>query len=158
MSVLILFLLCIGAGIIAGVFFAFSSFIMKALAGQPPEHGADAMRRINVTVLNPGFLGIFMSSAILSVAAIVAAFVPWHAGRSLWMIAAGVCYLLGTFLVTMLFNVPRNERLARMTDGSQEAHRYWALYLREWTFWNHVRALAAALSAATAAMALWLMP
>lgn len=45
-----------------------------------------------------------------------------------------------------------------MTDGSQEARRYWALYLREWTFWNHVRALAAALSAATAAMALWLMP
>jgi uncharacterized membrane protein len=46
-------LVCIGAGIIGGVFFAFSVFVMKALAALPPHQGIGAMQRINVTVLNP---------------------------------------------------------------------------------------------------------
>ena len=37
----------IGSGIIAGVFYAFSSFIMKALAGVPSGEGIAAMQSIN---------------------------------------------------------------------------------------------------------------
>jgi len=35
MATLIAILVCIGAGTIGGVFFAFSSFVMKALAALP---------------------------------------------------------------------------------------------------------------------------
>ena len=45
----------LGSGLIGGIFFAFSSFIMKALARVPPTHGIAVMQSINVTVLNIWF-------------------------------------------------------------------------------------------------------
>jgi len=66
-------------------------------------------------------------------------------------VAAGLLYALGSFGVTMVFNVPRNNRLARLDAASPDAAAYWPVYVREWSFWNHVRA-AAALAAALCAM------
>lgn len=40
----------LGCGLIAGVFFAFSTFVMKGLARIPTEAGVAAMQSINVTV------------------------------------------------------------------------------------------------------------
>lgn len=54
---------CLGAATVGGVFFAFSSFVMKALAQLPPAQGLAAMQRINVVVLNPAFLGVFLGTA-----------------------------------------------------------------------------------------------
>ena len=51
-------LACVGAGTVGGVFFAFSTFVMKALAQLPARQGIAAMQRINVVVLNPLFLGV----------------------------------------------------------------------------------------------------
>ena len=53
-------LVCVGAGLVGGVFFAFSAFVMKALAELPAAQGIQAMQRINVVVLNPLFLGVFV--------------------------------------------------------------------------------------------------
>ncbi len=143
-----------GSGLIAGVFFAFSTFVMKALAQLPAAQGVAAMQRINVVVLNPMFLGAFMGTALLGLLAIGLATFDWRGPASAWMLAAGLLYALGCFGVTMAFNVPRNERLARMDAGSAEAAGYWPRYVREWTFWNHVRTFAPTLAAVCAAMAL----
>ena len=43
----------LGSALIAGIFFAFSSFVMKALARVPSAEGIAAMQSINVVVLNP---------------------------------------------------------------------------------------------------------
>ncbi len=43
----------LGSALVAGVFFAFSTFVMKALGRLQPEQGIAAMQSINVTVLNP---------------------------------------------------------------------------------------------------------
>jgi uncharacterized membrane protein len=60
----LLILVCaIGSGLIAGVFFAFSSFVMKALDRIPAAQGIAAMQSINVVVLNPLFLGVFLGAA-----------------------------------------------------------------------------------------------
>lgn len=53
----------LACALVAGVFFAFSNFVMEALARLPAEQGAAAMREINVVVLNPGFLGLSMRPA-----------------------------------------------------------------------------------------------
>jgi uncharacterized membrane protein len=58
---------------------------------------------------------------------------------------------LGSFGVTIAFNVPRNERLARLGAESSEASAYWRDYVREWSIWNHVRTVASAVSSAAAA-------
>ena len=57
------FLTCVGAAIVGGVFFAFSTFLMKALAHLPASQGVVAMQRINVVVLNPMFFGAFFGTA-----------------------------------------------------------------------------------------------
>ncbi len=111
-----------------------------------------AMQRINVVVLNRLFLGALMGTAALSAACLVMAFLPWTAPRSPLALAAALLYLLGTLGVTIVFNVPRNERLARLGD-TPEAVAYWPTYVREWTWWNHVRTVAGIAAAAIAATA-----
>ena len=150
----VLLLACIGAGTVGGVFFAFSTFVMKALSQLPAATGVAAMQRINVVVLNPLFLGAFFGTALLAIACAVVSLVAWGSPESALALAAGLVYLAGAFIVTIAFNVPRNERLAKLDPQSSEAADYWSAYLREWSFWNHVRTAAALLSAACSAGAL----
>lgn len=145
---------CVGAGLIAGVFFAFSAFIMKALAELPTEQGIAAMQRINVVVLNRPFLGVFVGTAILAVICVATAFASLGSMASVPLLAAGATYIVGSFGVTTVFNVPRNQRLARLDARSMEATAYWPVYIRKWLFWNHIRTIASAVSAACAALAL----
>jgi uncharacterized membrane protein len=147
-------LACIGAATVGGVFFAFSTFIMKAFAQLPASQGVAAMQRINVVVLNPLFLGVFMGSAVLAAACALASFFPWSAPSSPWLLAAGLLYLVGSFFVTMVFNVPMNERLGRLDAPSSEAAVYWPVYVRDWSRWNHLRTAASLASAACSAAAL----
>ena len=144
----------IGAATVGGVFFAFSAFVMKALSQLPARQGVAAMQRINVVVLSPLFLGIFLGTALLAVACVLASFLPWNAPRSPLLLAAGLLYLGGSFLVTAAFNVPRNERLARLNPESPEATTHWVAYVREWTNWNHVRTAASVASAVCSAVSL----
>jgi uncharacterized membrane protein len=58
------------------------------------------------------------------------------------MLAGGLLYFAGMFVVTMLFNVPRNNALAASDPASAAGAELWARYLREWTAWNHVRTIA----------------
>jgi len=50
----------LGCGLMAGVFFAFSSFVMNALARLTPGEGIAAMQSINVAVINPLVHGSFL--------------------------------------------------------------------------------------------------
>ena len=150
----VMLFLCIGAGIVGGVFFAFSTFVMKALAQLPASQGIAAMQRINVVVLNPLFLGVFLGTALLAAAFIAMQVFGWSTPNSRLLLVSGVLYLVGSFLVTMVFNVPRNEHLARLDPTSSQAAEYWLVYLREWSFWNHVRSIASIASAICCAGAL----
>ena len=152
---LLCLLTSLGAGLIAGVFLAFSTFVMKALADLPAAQGVAAMQRINVVVINPIFLGVFMGTALLGLVCIGAAILigRWGPTRAALLVAAGLAYVLACFGVTMAFNVPRNDRLARLRADSPEAAGYWPVYVREWTFWNHVRTLAAAFASVCSAAA-----
>lgn len=57
----------LGSGLIAGAFFAFSTFVMKALSRLPAREGIAALRSIDVVVLNAWFLGVFLGTAVLCV-------------------------------------------------------------------------------------------
>jgi uncharacterized membrane protein len=59
-------LAALGAGLVAGIFFAFSTFIMAALARLPAEGGIAAMQSINVAVLNPLFFLAFFGTAAIA--------------------------------------------------------------------------------------------
>lgn len=132
-------LTAVGSGMIAGVFFAFSTFVMKALAKLPPAQGIAAMQSINVVVINPAFMFVFLGTAVGGMAVAVGSISPPNAYR----LIGATLYVLGTFGVTMAFNVPLNNQLAKVDPASAEGAAVWADYLRKWTAWNHVRTIAA---------------
>lgn len=136
-------LAALGCGLIAGTFFAFSTFVMKALANLPPPQGVAAMQSINVVVINRWFLTAFFGPAGACVAVMIASLLRWHSPGSLYLLTGGMLYLAGTVLVTMLFNVPRNNALANVAPHTSDAATLWVSYLSTWTAWNHVRTIAA---------------
>lgn len=137
-------LAALGSAIVGGMFYAFSSFVMKALARIRPEQGVAAMAEINVVVINPSFMLAFMGTAVLCLLLALAAAAGWTPGGPL--VAAGaLLYLLGCFAVTMLRNQPMNLRLARLDEAQRAA--YWPEYVGAWTAWNHLRTAAALLAA-----------
>jgi uncharacterized membrane protein len=144
----------IGCGLIGGLFFAFSVAVMKALGRLPPAEGMAAMQAINVTILNPVFLSVFVGTAALCGLVVIASLLRWDRPGALFLLAGGGIYVVGTFLVTAAFNVPRNEKLASVAPAAPEASGLWADYLVEWTAWNHVRAVAAAAAATLLTVAL----
>ncbi len=140
--ILLVVLCALGSGAIGGVFFAFSNFVMPALARLAPGEGIHAMQAINVTVLNRLFLGTFMGTGVLSLAAIIVALLRWHGLASLCAVLAGATYVLGSILVTMRGNVPLNNALMRVTQVDALGEATWRGYVRDWTKWNSVRTVA----------------
>lgn len=144
----------LGCGLIAGVFFAFSTFVMKALSRLPSGEGIAAMQSINVTVLNPWFMVAFFGTAVACVGALISSLIRWHEPGAVYLFAGSALYLVGTLLVTIVFNVPRNESLASLTPTDPDGASLWAVYLASWTAWNHVRTVAALAAAALFSVAL----
>lgn len=137
------FLALLGSALIAGVFFAFSSFIMKALAERPAAEGIAAMQSINVVVLNRSFLGTFMGTALVSALVAVMAIANWDQPGTPWYLAGGLLYVVGTFIVTAAGNVPLNDRLKAESAEDPAAVSVWQHYLERWTMLNTIRTMAA---------------
>lgn len=150
----LVFAAAIGCGLVAGIFFAFSSFVMAALGRLPSDHGIAAMNAINVTVINPTFFLAFFGTAALCVAASAGVALRWTATGGMFVLLASVIYLVGVIGVTMLRNVPLNNALAAVPPGTPEAAALWTRYLGEWTMWNTVRTVAPVLSAVLFTVAL----
>jgi uncharacterized membrane protein len=149
------FLSALGCGLIAGTFFAFSTFVMKALGNLPPAQGIAAMQSINVVVINPWFLTIFLGTAMMCVVVVIASVLRWHDPDVPYLIVGSLLYVVGTFAVTMLANVPLNDALANVAPASSvEGARLWGRYLTSWTAWNHVRTIAALAASASLIVAL----
>ena len=147
-------LAALGCGLIAGVFFAFSTFVMKALAQQPPAQGIAAMQSINVTVINPWFMTAFLGTSVVCLILIVSSLLRWQQPSTAYLLVSALFYLIGCFGVTIVFNVPLNDALAVANPNSSEGANLWARYLTNWTFWNHIRAIAAFIAAALFTMAI----
>jgi uncharacterized membrane protein len=147
-------LAALGCGMMAGVFFAFSAFVMKALARLPAERGVAAMQAINVAAVTPAFMAALFGTAVACGALAVWAFFAWDERFAPYLLVGSVLYLVGTILLTIAYHVPRNVALARVEPHSADAQRHWTRYLSGWTAWNPVRAAAALAAAATLTIAL----
>ena len=133
----------LGCGLMAGTFFAFSVFVMPALKRLPVPQGIAAMQSINIAVINPIFMIVFMGTALLSLVLAVAALFGWKQPGAAWLLAGCALYLVGTFGVTAGGNVPLNDALAVVKPDAPNAATAWASFYGAWMLWNHVRTLAA---------------
>lgn len=126
---------------------------MNALRRLPPACGIAAMQSINVVILNPVFLSVFLGTAGLSVPAMVLAFARREPAEVWGTVAGSALYVIGVLFVTMRFNVPLNNALARVSPQSSDAAQFWNTYVSQWTSWNHVRTIAALAAALSFALA-----
>ncbi|MBX4889113.1 MULTISPECIES: anthrone oxygenase family protein [Rhizobium] len=147
----------IGSGLVAGIFFAFSTFIMTALSRIPAEQGIAAMNSVNVTILRSPFMGLFVPTAILCLVIAVLALIDWRGGASALMLTGAALYLLASFASTIIFNVPMNDALAKAAGNGAEAVQLWNTYVRDWTWWNHVRTIASLLASVAFVRALMIV-
>ncbi|MBW4550630.1 MAG: DUF1772 domain-containing protein [Aphanocapsa sp. GSE-SYN-MK-11-07L] len=138
-----IFMTALGCGLVAGVFFAFSTFIMNALARLKPAEGIAAMQSINITAINPLFMLALFGTAATCLLLAIAALLKWYQPSTAYLLVGSLLYLIGTILVTMVFNVPLNDGLAIAKPDSPEGAELWTKYLANWTFWNHVRTITA---------------
>ena len=136
----------LGSGIVAGIFYAFSSFIMGALGRLPPHEGIAAMQSINIVVINPVFFLAFFGTALLSLILGGYAVMNWGAAGAGLLFFGALFYLAGCILVTVIFNVPLNNRLAKVESASPQGAEVWQHYLVAWTRWNTVRTVAPSIS------------
>jgi uncharacterized membrane protein len=141
------FTAAIGSGLVAGIFFAFSTFVMAALGRILAEQGIAAMQSISITVLNPAFFIAFLGTGAVCLALVAGSYVWWGEASGKLVLAASLIYLVGCIGVTMVCNVPLNDALAAVSANTPEAAAVWSRYLNVWTAWNHLRTAAPLLAA-----------
>lgn len=152
--VVVTYLVALGSALVAGIFFAFSTFVMRALVRLPGAQGLAAMQSINVTVVNQWFLGVFVGTGVLSLVAMGAASLRWGEPGMLALFTGGGLYLAGSFLVTIACNVPRNRALESLAPDDPGSADAWARYASGWARWNHVRTAASLAASACFLVAL----
>ncbi|MCR4265965.1 DUF1772 domain-containing protein [Nitratireductor sp. ZSWI3] len=144
----------LGSGLLAGVYFAFSAFVMTALGRLDQATGIAAMNAVDAAIVRSLFMPVFLGTTLAAASLAVLGFLWWGEPGATALLAGGVIYVLGMFVVTVAFNVPLNDALAAVEPSSVEAAELWTRYLRDWTIWNHVRTLASMIALAAFVFAL----
>ena len=131
----------VGAILVAGIFYAFSTFVMAALARLDAGEGIRAMQAINVVVINPWAMAAMFGPALAGIAIVAMSLASGQ--RQPLSIAGALLYVIGCIGVTVACNVPLNDRLAAVASDAAAGHELWSHYLKRWTMWNSVRTAAA---------------
>ena len=148
LSVLTLFA-ALGCGVAAGVFFAFSAFVMRALDRLPTPRAVAAMQEINAAAPTPAFMAVLFGTALACGVLIPWSLFVWGGPSAVYLLVGGGLYLICAIGPTIVYHVPRNEALAKVEPRGVEAEDRWSRYRAGWTAWNHLRfagALAASAS------------
>ena len=135
----ILWFAALSVGLMAGIYFAFSFFVLQALdaAGRPA--GMAAMQSINRVIVRSPFLPLFFTSSLSCLLLAVLGVMHWDSVGAWQMAGGGLLYLAGMLVVTAFANVPLNNRLDVVDADGPEGEAMWRRYLRRWLPWNHVR-------------------
>jgi len=151
---ILLWTAAVSSGLIAGVYFAFSGFIMQSFSKLNITQSIAAMNSINKVILRSLFMPLFFGSTIASVLLIIFSLIHWSEAGSLIALVAGATYFFGMFVCTVMFNVPLNNSLAGIDHTSTNAPQIWSHYLKTWTNWNHLRMIC---SIVTCILCIWVL-
>ncbi len=128
----------VGTGVAAGVFFAFSTFVMAALGRLPDSDGVRAMNAINRQAPTAWFMTALLGTAALCV--VLGGWAVFRLGeqRATYLLVGAVLYL-AQILLTGTYHVPRNNALLLVDPDALSSAESWRRYVRDWTRWNHMR-------------------
>jgi len=139
--------LALWSAVVGGVFSAFSEFIMSALLKAEPTAGIEAMQHINRDVIKTQFVAGILSIAVFSMFFSFYSFAVFEGPALVTLMLATLVYMPSVFLMTMLGNVPMNNKLEGLDHASDQARAYWLEYVKRWTRLNHFRSFGSVLTA-----------
>lgn len=143
----------VGAGLVAGVYFAFSTFVVRGLRDIPSAAGMSAMQSINRAAPNPLFVAALLGTGIGCVVLGVIAGTRWSDPAAPWALGGATLYVI-SLVITTAYHVPRNDALDLVDADVADAAVRWQRYVSAWVPWNHVRAVTALAGALALTVAL----
>jgi uncharacterized membrane protein len=129
----------LGSALVAGVFFAFSAFVMPALRRLPVAQGIAAMQSINITAVRAAFMTAMFGTALVCLVLLVFAVRGWGQPTAVPLLLGSLLYLVGVVGLTMFFHVPLNDALAALDPNAGSSAPVWSDYLSRWGAGNQVR-------------------
>jgi uncharacterized membrane protein len=151
----LLWLLAISSALMAGVYFAFSMFVIQSFNTLETKQAVNAMNAINKTILRSLFMPIFFISTLLSLSLIIVALIQWPEKGTAIILLAGITYFVGMFICTIVYNVPLNNALKNVDiQNNDQTVKAWEHYFTVWTRWNHLRTVSALICNALCILAL----
>ena len=136
----------VGSGVVAGVFFAFSTFVMSGLRKAPAPAGIAAMQSINRQAPTPAFMLAFLGTTGVCVVLGVIALTKWGSTAATLALIAAVMSLVPV-IMTGAYHQPRNLAFEHVDPAAPGAVDAWRSYLAGWVPWNHVRTVSSAAAA-----------
>lgn len=137
--------------LMAGLFFAWSFSVTTGIARLPDNGYIASMQAMNRAILNGVFLSCFMGTVLLLPLATWMYYTPQPSPRFWFLLVSTLLYVAGVFGVTMLFNVPMNEKLDKFplhTASADEMATLRAWFEGRWNRLNMIRTVANTLSIA----------
>lgn len=138
----------VGSGLVAGLCFAFATFIMRAFDRLGSSAAIRAMQAINATILRSLAMGVWFGTALAGGLTIVLA----H-DRTLPVLATTL-YVAGAVAITGRGNVPLNEALDLVDPDGAQAEARWRDYRLRWGRFNNLRTVLCAAASGCFALAL----
>lgn len=128
----------VGSGVTGGVFFGFSTFVMKALGRLSAPQAITAMQSINRFAPNPLFMTALFGTAAACVPLAVSGVRDAGDPAAKYLLIGSALFVAGV-IVTIAYHVPRNVALAAIDPTGTRSAEFWSRYLHDWTLANHVR-------------------
>ena len=154
-ALIFLVLAAFASALIAGLFYAYHWSVMPGLNAIDPLAAVKAMKSINVVIINPIFAFSFFGTLVFGGIAALLHVTALRTAPGLLVWAAFLVYALGTFGVTVMFNVPLNNQLAATSPTAANAAEFWRTFYEPWMFWNLVRTIASMIALVLFGAALW---
>ncbi|MEO3781736.1 anthrone oxygenase family protein [Actinocorallia sp. B10E7] len=142
----------VGAGVNAGVFFAFSTFVMRGLANLPSAQGAAAMQSMNRAAPSSLFMLTLFGTAVTGIVVGVGGLRDLSAPGSVYAVVGAGLHLV-PIVLTAVYHVPYNNQLEALDAAAAGTADFWKTYVSRWTAFNHLRFLGALGAAAAFALA-----
>jgi len=136
----------ISFGLIGGVYFAFSFFVMQSLNNINSLNAIRTMNSINTVILKSPFMLLFFFSTFIAFILFLENFIFYKVLS--YEGFASLIFITGMFLCTAIKNVPLNNKLAnfKFDDPLSDSGIEWENYCTNWLKWNHVRTISCFLS------------
>lgn len=129
----------VGAGLSAGVYFAFATFVMPGLRKLSPGSAISAINSINKAApASPLLMLALFGTGIVSVLLLIWGFGHRDNPAAVWVLVGAGLYIL-SLLVTMMYHIPHNDQLLKADPHGAGAARTRSDFYSPWMAWNWIR-------------------